>query len=69
MREDPVSASIVLANEMSLHRAALNEIIQHEISSDTHLHEADLIRLETTMAELEKLVSSHIGSVVRKGVV
>lgn len=63
---DPLAATQVLAEEISKNRDVLNQIIQRETTAEIRLYEDDVIRLELAMTELESIVASFIGKVLKE---
>ena len=61
-----INAARLLANEMSLIREVINQIIQRETHAEKHLYEDDVIRLELALAKLETVVTNFISTVLRR---
>ena len=64
--DTPLCSARVLCAEMTACREVLNQIIQRETEADVRLYEDDIIRIEMTMCELEGIVTTFVGKMIRQ---
>jgi len=64
--DKPLSAAKVLADEVSAVRAQLNQIIRRETTAQIRLWEDDMIRMEMSMAKLERIVAAFISDMMQE---
>lgn len=55
-----------LSDEVSLCRREFNRIIQREMRSGSGLFEDDIIRLELTLSEVEKIVTTFVSTKLKE---
>ena len=64
--DTPLSKAKILGDEISKCREVLNEIIRRETFVEERLYEDDVIRIEMTMNEIERIVAAFIGEEMRR---
>lgn len=62
----PLCSARVLCAEMTACREVLNQIIKRETEADVRLYEDDVIRIEAKMCELEDIVTTFAGKMIRQ---
>lgn len=64
--DTPLSSTKLLCDEMTKYREVLNQIIRREVESDSRLFEDDIIRIEMTMSDLERIVTAFTRAKLRE---
>lgn len=62
----PLNIAKVLSKEMADIRETMNHIIRRETTVEERLYEDDVIRLEMCMTKLEEIVTTFVGTVLRR---
>ena len=64
--DTPLSKAKILGDEISKCRIVLNEIIRRETYVEERLYEDDIIRIEMTMNNIEKIVAAFIAEEIKR---
>ena len=64
--DSPLCTAQMLCNEIAQYRESLNIIIRRESGVFPRLYEDDMIRLEMSMCELERIVATFASEIMRR---
>lgn len=63
--ETPMGSAKMLGEQISQYRNVLNQIIRRETQAEVHLYEADIIRMEIMLTNIETMVADYTAQIIK----
>ena len=63
--ETPMGSAKILGDEIAQYRNVLNQIIRRVTHAEVHLYEADIIRMEIMLTNIETMVADYTAQMIK----